>query len=62
MSNRRPFFTEAMGKGLVFIKEEGGITPTEHAVDTRSGAWAIKLTKFQLVKAFPALEHSSISY
>ena len=59
--NSRPFFTEAMGKGLVFIKEEGEITPTEHVVDTRNGAWTMKLTKFQLAKAFPALERSSIS-
>ena len=59
--NSRSFFTEAMGKELVFIKQEGGIKPLKHLVGTRNGAWTMKLTKFQLAKAFPALEHSSVS-
>ena len=59
--NSRTFFTEAMGKELVFIKKEDGIKPFDHIVSTRNGAWTMKLTKFQVAKAFPALEHSRIS-
>ena len=60
LPNSSAFFKEATGQEVVFIKERSGTVPKDHIVSTRNGAWTMKLTKFQLVKEFPALEHSSI--
>ena len=46
---------------MAFFKTCSGKVPKDLIVSKRNGAWTLKLTKFQLVKDLPALEHSSIS-
>ena len=61
LPNSSAFFTKAMGEELVFFKEQSGVNAQDLTVSARTGAWTMKLTKFQLAKGFPGLEHARIS-